>query len=240
MSKITVVLAILHQGFVRIELAVKPTQWATECADTIRLAIDADASSKPTSDNRNRVCSAFVASEEHPEVLLMVDADVIPLCNPLPLAVKMCAEGSPYDVIGLPTAAWQPQLYPNHPLRWMLWDLGPNNELFQDETKLNAPGLVEWDLVGSGAIMIHRRVLEDPRMRAPFADKFNEDGWRTRGHDMHFSYRCKASGHRVWASGDHRCGHCPRIELVDIARTMVPKDREPVYTAAVMPSWAAS
>lgn len=228
----------------RIELAFHPMQWAKQAADSVDVMFDPDANTKPTSDNRNRTCSAFLRdAAKKPDVLLMIDDDVTPQRNPLTLVPMMCAEDSPYDVIGLPTPAWQPQIDPVNPLRWMVFDVNEDEEtLVQDAAKLNAPGMVQWDLVGSGAIMIHRRVLESHWMRAPFADKFNRDGHRVRGHDFNFSHRCRAAEFGVWASMDHRCGHSPRVELLDIARMMALQERkaEPVYHAAVMPDWAAS
>jgi len=214
-----VVVAPLNLGMIRPELAYAIAHWVLTGGDRLRVLIDPDANSKPTSDNRNRTCSRFLAHPDKPEVLFMVDADIA-APSPIPYALKMCEQDSPYDIIGMLCPAWQPITYPDAPLRWMAFDLSPEGRLVQDKAKLNAPGLLRWDLVGSGALLIHRRVLEDPSMAAPFADRFDGRGFRVSGHDFEFCRRAGMAGYKTWVAMDARCGHQVTVDLADVARLL--------------------
>jgi hypothetical protein len=239
----TCAIFIPTQGSIRTELMMAMISWAQSDAWNMILAA---SDTKPTTDNRNRICAEFLKMERQPDVLMTVDADVFPRRCPAPLVRQMMEPDSPYDVIGLVCPTWRPDLSAANPIRWAVHNLDGENLV---PANLNTgDALVEVDLIGSGAILMRRNVLEDPHMRAPFMDVFSGQGFRKRGHDYHFCYRAKRLGYRIWAAPAHICGHSRQIELLDVVRMQqlweAERERyERVLEAprmAEMPEWAAS
>jgi hypothetical protein len=72
-------------------------------------------------------------------------------------------------------------------------------------------GLMEVDAVGTGCILIARRVLEN--IKGPFVREWNEDGTQRLGTDFAFCKRAKKKGFRVWAHWDYPCAHFKELNL---------------------------
>lgn len=228
----TCAVIILTQGAMRAELALSTVSWARN--DTWHMVLGV-RESKPTSDNRNRICAEALRMEQHPDVLMMIDEDILPRRCPAPLVRQMAEPGSPYDVIGLLCPTWRPDRSTATPIRWAVHNVDQDGKLASVSFD-TGEALVEVDRVGTGAILIRREVLEHPAMRAPFADAFDDDGFRSVGHDYHFCDRAKRAGFRIWVATAYVCGHARKIELLDVVRM------QQTQTAAVgvMPEWAAS
>ena len=233
--------AVLTQGTVRAEMMLTMVQWAQNGGWHMYLAA---TDTKPTTDNRNRICAGFLEMEQAPDVLLMIDEDIFVRRCPVPLVHDMMAPDSAYDVVGLMCPTWRPDRSASEPILWAAHNL--DGETLVQNIDLNAQGLCEVDLVGSGAILIRRRVLEHPDMRAPFMDVFDADGLRKRGHDYEFCIRAKAAGFRVWLARDYVCGHSRQLEMLDVARMQHAWDNEramyerELMREAVMPGEASS
>jgi hypothetical protein len=73
---------------------------------------------------------------------------------------------------------------------------------------------VQWG--GTGMVLIARRVLEHPDLRAPFAYRYNEDGIKIWEEDSTFCYRARKAGFRIWSALSHPCGHVKDVNLVDV------------------------
>jgi len=140
------------------------------------------------------------------------------------------------DVVGLLCPTWRPDLVREQPIRWAAFNADAGGTLVQD-FDLNVKEPLEVAMVGSGAILIRREVLEHPAMRAPFMDVWTEEGTRMRGHDYNFCLRARAAGFGVWLDRSYVCGHLRLTELLDVAAACVaPGVRE----ADGVPEWAAS
>jgi len=78
------------------------------------------------------------------------------------------------------------------------------------KTDLNN-GVIECDAIGSGVMMIARRVLED--IPYPFKNDYDPEGIKTRGLDFNFCRRAKKLGYKVWADTDNLTSHWATVDL---------------------------
>jgi GT2 family glycosyltransferase len=79
-------------------------------------------------------------------------------------------------------------------------------------------GVQECDAIGSGNMMIARRVLED--IPHPFRNEYDSEGIKRRGLDFNFCKRAKEKGYKVWVDTDLLCSHFTRANLKDIWLTI--------------------
>ena len=80
-------------------------------------------------------------------------------------------------------------------------------------------GVQQVDAVGTGCILIHRRVLDDPAMRlAPFRRTTDDAGRVEYGNDLNFCRRAKERGFRIWADFTSPCEHMVEIPLLEAIR----------------------
>jgi len=175
---------------------------------------------KPTSSNRNEVALAFKRNEEL-DFLLTVDADVVP-----PPSVLDYVDED-LDVVVFPCHLWRANENADHPvlLNVALED-SPSRWVEKRQR------LVEVARGGSGAMLIARRVMEHPDMRAPFADGFDADGIRDNGHDLMFCDRAREAGFRVWAAMDCVCSHYKTVDLKRVSQLL---RRKRLYDEAFVP-----
>ncbi len=176
--------------------------------------------------------SPFVANLHHAvreflktdfEFLLLVDDDNPPQNNPLELA------DLDLDVVGLPTPVWHSEVRGDRPfyynaLKAVYLESGvvegfkPIQDAFPG---FAFSGLHECDAVGTGCIMIARRVLErlmqlavgSQGMRAPFMRTWDDTGAVVMGNDYAFCTRAKAAGFKIHAHFDYMCHHHNELEL---------------------------
>ena len=73
-------------------------------------------------------------------------------------------------------------------------------------------GLQEVDAIGTGCMLIKRKVLE--ALEAPFTRIWNKDGTMDTGVDFHFCEQAKAKGFKVWAHYDYLCNHFKAIRHI--------------------------
>jgi GT2 family glycosyltransferase len=158
------------------------------------------------------------------DFLLLMDDDNPPQRNPLDLVFLGL------DVVGLPTPVWNSRdskgrpWYFNvmvevkgeagEPLGWGPADMQP---------AFDARGLKPVDSVGTGCVLIARRVLEDLFERcegrpaeAPFMRLWNDQGDVDGGNDFMFCRRARQAGYRIWAHFDYTCDHYVTLSLNEV------------------------
>ena len=83
--------------------------------------------------------------------------------------------------------------------------------------------LLEVDAIGSGCLLVAKRVLEN--VRPAFVREFDPvTGFVTTGSDLNFCRRVREAGFKVWANFDYRCEHYKMVPLrqyMDDVTTMV-------------------
>lgn len=163
-------------------------------------------------DMRNRLAKRAV--DDGYDFLIMIDADTVPLKNPLDLV------GLDLDVIGLPTPIWFADANAvaagEWPLCLSVFDEAPNGKWI--EHPMGSGGLQAVDAVGTGAIIIARRVLE--MLRPPFVRSWDEYGQAIVGSDVLFCRRAKAAGFKIWTHFDYLCSHYKTRDLLDMYRSL--------------------
>jgi len=209
MNPKTIQISILNQGWIRAESAFLLTKWVRESPYNLFLTLPAD---KPIMHNRNKIVERFLKTDA--DYLLMLDDDIIPPAGFLTLAdydkdiigglCFACKNREGRDII-IPLAL-EKKKAERKDIKWKYRPV----KLRGDE------GLVEVDAVGTGAILIARRVLEHPKMKPPFVDYYDKDGLRVEGLDLSFCRRAKENGFKVYTHTDYACSHWTEMDLMQI------------------------
>jgi len=189
-------LVILNEGWIRCEHINTVLMMLGTGNVKIHLENPAISWGIPIANNRNKIVKRFLETDA--DFLLMFDDDVVPAFNP--------AQAILYDkdVLGLPTRRRTGQriewvVYAKHPVvknRYAAIDL--------DKVRSDAD-ILKVDAVGTGAILIKRKVLET--VKAPFMDVFDSDGLRILGQDLNFCQKAIEAGFEVFASPKMICEH---------------------------------
>lgn len=117
------------------------------------------------------------------------------------------------DIIGCPTPVLHLDDSGDWPIYWNALDEKPEGWTPHKITE----GLQEVDAVGSGCIVVARRVLKamrhDPPHQRWFFRLWNDMGEMERGGDYMFCKRAKARGFKVWTHYDYPAYHFNEVEL---------------------------
>ena len=146
-------------------------------------------------DVRNRIVRDFLKVKQA-QALVMCDDDVIPPPNFLDILINC-----PYDIAA---AAVPVAKMPAHEvfINAFTEEAGGFKTIQLTET-----GHLPCDAVGTGLILIHRRVLEHPDMKQPFNQLLDEDGCIQVGQDLEFCHRARKAGFTIGISMDALCDH---------------------------------
>lgn len=158
------------------------------------------------------------------DFLLLVDDDNPPVSNPLDLVAL------DLDVVGLPTPVWHSAVPGDRPYYynamiesgdgWRPVDSFPDFD--------PAQGLFQVDAVGTGCVLIARRVLQalmdraqesDDPLNAPFMRKWSPRGDVLAGNDFMFCSRAREAGFDIWAHFGYLCEHWNEVELLEVIRS---------------------
>lgn len=203
---IKIYVAILNDGWVHTAVAF------SICPDMFKIPgvsiVMEDPSitwHRPISSNRNKIVQRFLTSDC--AYLLMMDADVIPLHNP----IEMVFAGK--DVIAMPIKIRQSGLV----MEWTSYIKYQVGEGYSyGSVNLDAIddnySILQVDAVGTGCILIKRGVLEG--IKAPFNCKYNDDGICTTGTDIAFCERVKEKGFEVYTTTHKVCEHIKKVGLL--------------------------
>jgi len=197
-----IMLAVLNQGDIRVEMTDLLFKLSRQ--GKYKLTIEYPAK-KPISYNRNDLCKRFLETDA--DYLLMFDGDCIPQ------NAERVLDMADYDkdIIGavcfgfskrmiVPFAMKQREDY-----KYDVQDLALNQ------------GVVEVDGIGSGNMMIARRVLEN--IPFPFRNDYDPEGIKMRGLDFNFCRRAKKLGYSVWCDTDNLVSHWTTVDLLDMWQT---------------------
>ncbi len=168
---------------------------------------------QPVERVRNLLVDLFLDSDC--DYLLMVDDDIVPPNNILEMAEygKDVAAGLCYAInsfSGIFPVAYRKT--ENGIFRGGYDLIGAGNDA---ENK----GLLKVELVGSGCIMIHRRVF-DKIDKPYFKFSFNEDLTKIEeSEDFDFCNRVLAAGMEIYVDTDRVCGHLKAVDLREVIRS---------------------
>lgn len=196
-SKPRVLVSVLHQGWVRPEL----TKYIVNLSKDPRVHYEIMMTNlKPSENNRNNAVRAALTGGY--DYLFTIDHDIVPLRDMGDLVLL------DLDVVGMACPQWN-MSDPSFPVFFVGMDKVEGG--YQEHKDRN--GLQEVDAVGSGALLIARRVLE--KVKEPFVRKW-EKGFAVVGLDFYFSEKAKKQGFKVYCHYDYITDHIKEISLLDV------------------------
>lgn len=163
----------------------------------------------PYENGLNRICKDIVTGAQPCDYWLNIDSDNPPMNNPLDL-VELDK-----DIIGCPTPIWHDKGQGDYPICWnAMTNVGEGYKEYPV-----TQGLQEVDAIGSGCMLVARRVLE--KMEPPwFVRETDHWGIVQRGHDFLFCDKAREAGFSVWAHYDYLCRHFNEIDLTDVVKAI--------------------
>lgn len=193
-----VYIAVLNQGGIRPEL-VHSLQGAV-FQNKYELLITYP-SAKPISHNRNSIVQNFLQRKEF-DYLIMIDSDIVPPVDFLTLVDFQ------KDIISPVCFMFQQNM-----VIPLIMERKSDGMYNAKDVKL-MDGLVECDAVGSGCIIMSRKVLE--AVKYPFRNEYDADGIKLYGLDFNFCHRAKKLGFKVFCHLDYKCSHWTTMDLKEI------------------------
>ena len=161
-------------------------------------------SHKPYVNNLHHILNDFMDGDY--DFWLNIDSDNPPIQNPLDL-VQLDR-----DIIGLPTPIWHYTGNGERPVYWNAYNYDETTGAYREHQEKE--GLQRVDAVGTGCILMSRRVFEKPEMRkAPFMREWNEDGTVEKGNDIKFCERARDNGLEIYAHFSYACDHFSELSL---------------------------
>jgi len=196
--------AVLNQGEIRIELSAflhdLPFQGKYDTFVTY-------PNEKPISNNRNKIVQEFLLKKEF-DYLMMVDSDIVPPKNVLNLVDFQKDVISPVCFI-----------YQQNTVAPLI--LMRNREgTYQPAHFQGYEGLVEVDAVGTGCMILSRKVLEE--VQSPFSDVFDSQGIRRYGMDIAFCKRAQDKGYKIYCHLDYIAKHYVGMDLSYVYKSLMP------------------
>lgn len=156
----------------------------------------------PIYSNRNAIVKRFLSTDA--DFLMMQDNDIIPLHNPAELV------WADRDVIGCPAKVRQR----NNQINWVAYVEDKTREGYCAVDMAYVPSdadLLPVDVVGTGLILIKRKVLET--VKSPFTVENDEYGCLVVGTDFAFCKRAKEAGFEIFTTPHRTCEHIKEVGL---------------------------
>lgn len=204
----------------KVLVSIPNTGWVHKLVSRVRSKLEMDRQHEvrvidpthnPYENSLSKIVNDFMSGDW--DYWLNMDSDNPPMKNPLDLLAYEL------DVIGLPTPIWHftDKIKGERPFYFNGYDYVEEKDAYREH--LPQEGLQEVDAVGTGCVLIARRVFDDPEMRkAPFARQWNEDGTVNKGNDISFCERARARGFRIFCHYDYPCMHFNELELNEVVR----------------------
>ena len=124
------------------------------------------------------------------------------------------------DVIGCPTPVWANILKGSYPIYWnALKKVG--EEGYRPYTPKDGEEITEVDAIGSGCLVIARRVFEKLKFSKPFLRGYDEKGKVNKGGDYSFCDKVREEGFKIYAHFGYLCMHFNELELGEVIDAFV-------------------
>lgn len=192
-----VMIGILNQGSIRNELVSRVNNWFFQNKYELMVSYPTH---KPITNNRNHIVQEFLNSNA--DYLMMIDSDIVPPLNALNLIDFQLDVVAPLLF-----------MYQENMIIPIVLDRKPDG-LYTTKNIKGQEGLVEVDAVGSGCIIMSRKVLE--KVKFPFKNTYDPDGIKLFGLDIYFCQQAKKEGFKVYAHLDYACKHFTTMDLKEI------------------------
>jgi len=207
----SIYIAILNEGTIRTELSVVLNELLLQDKYKVLIRYPND---KPITFNRNEIVKSFLKSPC--DYLLMIDDDVVP-----PLGILNLADFQK-DIIGALCFA-----FTHNMVVPIAWNRRADGQYWLSDLDGN-DGLQKVDAVGTGCIMISRKVLENPWWQNNggwFKNEYDKTGHKKEGNDLAFCRKAEDLGYKVYTHTDYICSHIVPMDLRYIYGTLINKDK---------------
>lgn len=199
---VSIFIAVLNQGEVSVELVQLLNNIVA--SSPYPLFIDYPCE-KPISYNRNKIVKHFLERPQY-DYLLMIDGDIVPPPDYLKLI------DFKKDIIsGLCFAYTKQNIFPLILKKSKEKITGSKYRPYDSLHPDKWTGLVEVDAVGTGAMIMSRKVLE--QIPYPFKNVYDKNGEKQIGLDLNFCRVAKKKGFKVFCHTDYVCSHHTRFDL---------------------------
>ena len=170
-------------------------------------------SNKPYVNNLHHIVKDVLSNNF--DYWLNIDADNPPTNNPLDL-IELDK-----DIIGCPTPIWhftgEKNKIGERPYYFNTYDYDSSVNAYREHQPQK--GLQKVDAVGTGCILIARRVFENKFMQQGcFQRKWNKDGTMDKGNDISFCERARTQGFNIYAHYNYICDHFTELSLLEVIR----------------------
>ena len=188
---------ILNQGYIRPELADVQHNLLTDTRAEVTVK---HLNIRPSENARNH--SVKLMLDGGYDYLLTIDHDTVPLRNPIDLIALNL------DVVGFAVPQWNIS-DPDYPIYFVGMDKADGGYTEHKEKDW----LQEVDAVGSGCLLLSRKVLE--AVEEPFVRKWKE-GFAVTGLDFYFCEKAKEKGFKVYCHYDYVADHHKELSLLSV------------------------
>lgn len=166
----------------------------------------------PYENNLHHIVNDFVDGDF--DFWLNIDSDNPPMNNPLDLVEY------DRDIIGFPTPVWHftgKEGKGERPIYWNAYDYVREEDAYKEHNPKE--GLQKVDAVGTGCVLISKRVFLGEEMRkGAFVRELNRDGTVNKGNDISFCEKARKQGFGIYAHYDYPCMHFNELELNEVVR----------------------
>lgn len=207
-KKIKLYVAILNKGWIRREYisVIIPAIMQTKGIEVV-LEDPGLTYSHPICSNRSLITKRFLETDcTH---LLMIDCDVVPIHNPAELVFAN------QDIVGSPARVRRGK-GDGYVVDWVAYTKVDKGYLPIPMETIDAKiDLLEVDVVGTGCIMVKRKVLETLKPIG-WIIKFDEIGNCVSGTDFAFCERAKEAGFHVYTTPNRLCEHFKELGMLEL------------------------
>jgi hypothetical protein len=205
----TILVTVPHQHWIRAELAATLLRLQQDGRYGLTVEFPCD---RPYENTLNAIVRRM--RDGAWDYWLSIDADNPPQRNPLDLVAL------DKDVIGLPTPVWHYRGgVRERPIYWNAYRYDPATDAYREWTERE--GLQQVDAVGSGCLLVARRVLDHPGLQqGAFLREWHADGTVRLGADLAFCRRVLLAGFTVWCHFGYPCHHFAEVDLDLAARAI--------------------
>ena len=189
-----------RDGKIYFELSLRLTQWSNQ--NTIPVMVVYHPFLSPVDHARNVIVHDFLRTDcTH---LMMVDDDIVP---PVDTLERLLFHDK--DIVAAACPLIGPDKKGNLVTTMNAYNLNTNQEYIITEST----GLQKVSAVGTGCIMIKRKVLEEIKV-PPFLTEYNVDGIKFRGEDLNFCYQASLIGIDTYVDFNLKCKHIKLCNLL--------------------------
>lgn len=166
---------------------------------------------RPITECRQKILYEFLDGDY--DFLISIDSDNPPSKSLIDLIFLNL------DIVGCPTPIWVGSVNDNYNIPIYLNAMDKHSDGYRSHKPKDSKGLNEVDAIGTGCIIISRRVLVKLKDFQPFLEQLDDRGLRLIGEDFSFCEKAKKAGFKIYAHYGYICNHFTELEMATVIRS---------------------